>query len=46
MLHISIWGIEAFSEVLSGDRSRILGTLWQRGPPNLGVWSEADTALG
>jgi len=45
MLHISIWGIEAFSGVLSGDGTGILGPLWQRGPPQLGVWSAADTAL-
>ena len=27
MLHISIWGIEAFSGVLNGDRTGILGPL-------------------
>jgi len=31
VLHISIWGIEAFSGVLSGDGAGILGPLW-RGP--------------
>jgi len=38
-------GIEAFSGVLSGDRTGILGPLWQRGPPNWEVWSAADAAL-
>jgi len=46
MLHISIWGIEAFSGVQSGDGTGILGPLWQRAPPNWEVWSAADTALG
>jgi len=32
MLHISIWGIEAFSEMLSGNGTGILGPLWQRAP--------------
>jgi len=45
MLHISIWGIKAFCGVLSGDGTGIFGPLWQRGPPNWGVWSAADTAL-
>jgi len=39
-------GIEAFSGVLSGGGTGILGPLWQRAsPPNWGVWSAADTAL-
>jgi len=33
MIHISVWGIEAFSGGLSGDGTRILGLLWQRAPP-------------
>jgi len=45
MLHNSIWGIEAFSEVLSGDGSGISGPLWQCGSHNWGVWSATDTAL-
>jgi len=36
MIHISIWGIEAFSEGLSGDGTGILGPLRQRAPPNWG----------
>jgi len=33
VLHIAIWGIEAFSAVLSGDETGILGPLRQRAPP-------------
>jgi len=36
MLHISIWEIEAFSGVLSGDGTGILGPLRQRASPHLG----------
>jgi len=43
MLHLSIWGIEAFSGVLTGDGTGILGPLWQRGTLQLGVWGAADT---
>jgi len=35
MFHISIWGIEAFSGVISGDGTGIFGPLWQC-PPQLG----------
>jgi len=45
MLHISIWGIEAFSGVLSGDGTGILGLLWQLGPPIGGMvcgWYGSD----
>ena len=34
-LHISIWGIEAFSRSLSGDWTEFWTPLWQRGPPQL-----------
>jgi len=41
-------GIEAFSGVLSGDGTGILGPLWQRGTPKLGgmecgLYSLGDT---
>jgi len=45
MLHISIWEIETFYGVLSGDGTAILGPLWQRAPPNWGLQSAVDTAL-
>jgi len=46
VLHISIFGIETFSGVLSGDGTGVLAPLWQRGSlPKWGVWSAADTAL-
>jgi len=44
VVHISIWGIEAFSGVLSGGGTGILGPCDSVGPP-WGVWSAADTAL-
>jgi len=36
MLHISIWGIEALSGVLSGDGTGILAPLCQRGATLIG----------
>ena len=47
MLNISIWGIETFSGVLSGD---VTGLEFRApcdsvDPPNWDVWSAADTAL-
>jgi len=45
VLHISIWGAEAFSGGLSGDGTEFWAPCCSVGPPNLGVWSAADTAL-
>jgi len=45
VLHIPIWGIEAFSGSLSGDGSGVLGPCNSVAPPKWGVWSAADTAL-
>ena len=44
MLHISIWGVEAFFGWLSGEGSEFWAPVaaW---PPLLGVWSVAETAL-
>jgi len=44
VLHISIWGIEAFSGWLSGDRTEFWAPCASV-PPNWGVWSAAATAL-
>jgi len=44
VLHISIWGIEAFSGVLSGDGTEF-GPPVTACPPELGIWSAVDTAL-
>jgi len=44
VIHISIWGIEVFSGVLSGDGIEF----WvpcDSVYPHLGVWNSADTAL-
>jgi len=45
VLHISIWGIEAFFRGLSGDGTEFWAPCDGVSPPNLGVWSAADTAL-
>jgi len=45
VLHISIWGFEAFSWGLSGDGTEFWAPCDSLGPPQLGVWSAADTAL-
>jgi len=44
MIHISIWGIEDFSGVLSGDGNGILGPC-DSVSPHWGIWSAADTSL-
>jgi len=45
VLHTSIWGIEAFSGVLSGDGTEFWALVTTCPLPNWGVWSAADTAL-
>jgi len=44
VLHISIWGIEVFSGVLSGDGTEFCLPATAC-PSNWGVWRAADTAL-
>jgi len=44
VLHISIWEIEAFSGGLNGDGTEFWAPC-DNVPPQLAVWSAADTAL-
>jgi len=45
VLHISIWGVEAFFGGLSGDGTEIWAPMTTWAQPNWRVWSAADMAL-